>query len=103
MTKEPSHNTSNTLKISKPAHKSLKSKTQKSKISPLKYSAVTTLLLLMFWYLGHKARGILALQSRSEPTPSALEGKVLSIGWPGKSCQHFISPTKPLYQYLIKI
>ena len=84
MTKEPSHNTSNTLKISNPAHESgFKSKTRKSKISPLKYSAVTILLLFMFWCLGHKVCGILALQPRSEPTPSALEGKVLSTDGQG--------------------
>ena len=89
MTKEPSRNTSNTLKISKPAHKSgFKSKTRKSKISPLKYSAITILLLFMFWCLGHKACGIFALWRRSKPTPYALEGKVFSTdgqGSPGNT------------------
>ena len=39
----------------------------------------------MFWFFGHKACGILALQPGIKPTPPALEGKVLTTGPPGKS------------------
>ena len=31
----------------------------------------------MFWFFGHKACGILSPQPEVEPTPSALEGKLL--------------------------
>ena len=31
---------------------------------------------LCFWFFGREARGILAPQPRTEPTPSALEGEV---------------------------
>ena len=39
----------------------------------------------MFWFSGHEACGILAPQPGMEPTPHALEGKVLTTGLPGKS------------------
>ena len=47
---------------------------------------VTVLLLLfMFWVFGHETYSILALCPGIEPVPSALEGKVLTTGRPGKS------------------
>ena len=39
----------------------------------------------MFWFYGQEACGILAAQPGIEPLPSALEGKVLTTGPPGKS------------------
>ena len=39
----------------------------------------------MFWFFGHEACGILALQTELEPTPPALEGRVPSTGPSGKS------------------
>ena len=39
----------------------------------------------MFWFFGHEACGILAPGPGIEPTPPALEGKVLTTGLPGKS------------------
>ena len=45
--------------------------------------SVTTLLL--FWFPGHPACGILAPESRMEYTPLAVEGGALSTGPPGKS------------------
>ena len=34
----------------------------------------------MFWFFGHEACGILTSQPGIEPTPPALEGKVLTTG-----------------------
>ena len=42
-------------------------------------------ILLLFWFYGHKACGILAPQPGIEPAPAALEGEVLTTGSPGKS------------------
>ena len=39
----------------------------------------------MFWVFGPEARGILVPRPGIEPTLPALEGKVLTIGPPGKS------------------
>ena len=39
----------------------------------------------MFWFFGPKACRLLAPQLGIEPTPPALEGKVLTTGLPGKS------------------
>ena len=39
----------------------------------------------MFWFFGPEACGILAPRTGIEPTPPALEGKVLATGPPGKS------------------
>ena len=39
---------------------------------------IILLLLFMFWFCGHEACGILALQPGIKPTPSALEGKALT-------------------------
>ena len=39
----------------------------------------------MFWFFGHEACVILALQRGIEPIPPALEGEVLTTGQPGKS------------------
>ena len=39
----------------------------------------------MFWFFDPNVCVILAPQPGIEPTPSALEGKVLTIGPPGKS------------------
>ena len=39
----------------------------------------------VFWFFSHKACGILAPRPGIEPTPPALEGKVLINGPPGKS------------------
>ena len=44
----------------------------------------------MFWLFGCKSRGILAPWPGIEPTPSALEGEVLTSGPPGKSLVLFI-------------
>ena len=46
----------------------------------------------MFWFFGLEAYGILAPQPGIEPTASALEGKVLTTGSPGKSQEnlHFL-------------
>ena len=38
----------------------------------------------MFWFFGHETCGILAPWPGIEPTPLALEGKVLTTGPPGK-------------------
>ena len=38
----------------------------------------------MFWFVDPEACGILAPRSGIEPAPPALEGKVLTIGLPGK-------------------
>ena len=51
---------------------------------------ITILLLLfffflMFWSFGREACGVLVPQPGIEPTPRALEGKVLTIGLPDKS------------------
>ena len=40
----------------------------------------------MFWIFDREACGILAPEPGMEPTPSALEGEVLTTGPPGKSC-----------------
>ena len=48
----------------------------------------------MFWFFGPKAYGILAPRPGIEPTPSALEGKILATGLPGKSHQLLLI-TKP--------
>ena len=45
---------------------------------------VTVLLLFLFWIFGFKACGILVPQPGIEPTSLVLEGKVLTIGPPGK-------------------
>ena len=39
----------------------------------------------MFWLFGQKECEILALQLGIKPTPSSLEGEVLTTGLPGKS------------------
>ena len=39
----------------------------------------------MFWLFGLKECEILALQLGIKPTPSSLEGEVLTTGLPGKS------------------
>ena len=39
----------------------------------------------MFWFFGREACGMLAPRPGIEPTPPALEGKVLTTGPPGKS------------------
>jgi len=46
--------------------------------------------VLYFGFFSHKPCGILALQPRIEPTPSALEGEVFTIGPQGKSQQIFL-------------
>ena len=43
----------------------------------------------MFWSFGHEACGVLASWPGIEPSPSALEGEVLTTGPPGKSPQAF--------------
>ena len=42
-------------------------------------------MLLMFYFLGHEACGLLAPPPGIEPAPSALEGEVLTTGPAGKS------------------
>ena len=44
----------------------------------------------MFWFFGHEACGNLSPQPGIEPTPPALESKVLTTGPPGKSPVSFI-------------
>ena len=39
----------------------------------------------MFWFFGHKTRGILVLRPGIEPAPPALEGQVLTTGPSEKS------------------
>ena len=39
----------------------------------------------MFWLFSQEVWGILAPQPETEPSPPALEGKVLATGLPGKS------------------
>ena len=48
-------------------------------------------ILLLFWFFGHEACGVLAPRSGIEPAPLALEGEVLATGPPGKSLSPFIS------------
>ena len=50
---------------------------------------ITTLLL--FWFIGREACGILAPWPGIDPAPPALEGEVLTTGPPGKS--HEASPS----------
>ena len=52
----------------------------------------------MFWFFGREARGILAPQPGIEPTPSALEGEVLTTGPPGKSLNKSFL-IRPHWQY----
>ena len=49
------------------------------------FEFVTILLLLCFGFFGCEACGILDPPPGIEPTPSALEGEVLTTGLPGKS------------------
>ena len=42
-------------------------------------------ILLLFWFFGCKACGILAPRLEMEPAPPALEGEVLATEPPGKS------------------
>ena len=49
---------------------------------------VTMLFLRYVWLLGHEACGILAHRPGIEPAPSALEGRVLPTGPPGRSSSH---------------
>ena len=44
-----------------------------------------TIFCFMFWFFDHKACGILASWPEIKTAPTALEGEVLIIGWPGKS------------------
>ena len=44
----------------------------------------------MFWIFGPEACGILAPRPGIKPTPSALEGEVLTTGLPGKSLQLYL-------------
>ena len=50
-------------------------------------------VLLLFYVLaffGHEARGILVPQPGIEPTPPALEGKILTTGPPGRSLSYMV-------------
>ena len=69
-------------------------------------------MLLLFYgllgFFGHEACGILAPQPGIRPTAPAFEGKVLTIGPPGKShegfCFFFFSHTHPeLYWVLVSM
>ena len=56
----------------------------------------------MFSFFGHKARGILAPQPRTEPAPPALESEVLTTGPPGKSQRFgFLSIHPPIQQWVV--
>ena len=46
-------------------------------------------VLLLFWFFGREACGILAPRPGIEPAPPALEGEVLTTGPPGKSLECF--------------
>ena len=46
--------------------------------------------MLHFWLFGHEVCGILAPRSGIKPTPSTLEGKVLTTGPPGKPPDPFL-------------
>ena len=48
----------------------------------------------MLWFFGRKACGIIAPRLGIEPTPPALEGKVLTTEPPGKSL-NFFNAEKP--------
>ena len=50
----------------------------------------------MFLFFGPKAHGVLAPQQGIEPTPPALEGKVLTTGLLGKF-EHFIVALDLIY------
>ena len=50
---------------------------------------IVSFFFFMLWCFNYKACGILPLQPGIEPTPSALEGKVLITGPPGKSLDTF--------------
>ena len=54
---------------------------------PLRHqgSPILVFFKMFFWFFGHEACGILATRPGIEPTPPALEGKVLTTGLPGKS------------------
>ena len=41
-------------------------------------------ILLLFWFFGREACGILAPRPGIEPTPPVLEGEVLTTGLPGR-------------------
>ena len=41
--------------------------------------------MFCFFFFGHEAFGVLALQAWIEPIPPALEDEVLTTGLPGKS------------------
>ena len=51
-----------------------------------------------FWFVGHEARGILALRRGFEPVPVALEGKVLTTGLLRKSwlCHLYVTFRHPM-------
>ena len=46
---------------------------------------VKDIVSILFWFLGREACGISAPQPGIKPTPSALEGEVLTTELPGKS------------------
>ena len=54
----------------------------------IEFVTVYASVYIFFFFFGCKAYGILALQG-SEPTASALKGKVLTTGPHGKSCKAF--------------
>ena len=45
----------------------------------------------MFWFYGSEKCGVLTPQLRTEPTPPALEGKVLTTGPSGKSLKALLN------------
>ena len=51
----------------------------------------------MFWFFGQETYGILAPQPGIEPTPSALEGKALTSGLPGKFFKALMLPLLVLF------
>ena len=52
----------------------------------------------MFWCFAHKAWEILAPQPGMEPTPPALEGKLLTTGPPGKPQAGVLEFCEQFYQ-----
>ena len=57
----------------------------------------------MVWFFGRKSCGILAPWPGIEPTPTALEGEILTTGAPGKSLDVFLKQLMLCKNFLIKV
>ena len=58
------------------------------------------IILLLFWFFGYQACGILAPWPVIRPAPSALQGEGLTTGTLGKA-QHCLSLTSCMHQILM--